>query len=124
MAFSERYSALVGEYFHRLVREPGTDLEAVKGSFGHGMRLKIGANLEDGRLVKVGFRAFACPHIIACCNYVVERLEGGPAGQLVEISIDELQEKFEVPVEKTGKLLILKDALRVCHDQYLLAKAT
>jgi NifU-like protein involved in Fe-S cluster formation len=96
----------------------GTDIHGAAGSEQCGTSIVFAADLRDERLHKLGFRAFACPHIIAACNRVAERLEGGPAQALGELRIDELQAEFDIPVEKAGKLLILEDAVRACYRNY------
>jgi hypothetical protein len=101
----------------------GTDIRGAAGSTQCGTLIVFGADVRAQRLHKLGFRAFACPHIIAACNRVAEQLEGGPAQALSEFPVDELQAEFDIPVEKAGKLLILKDALQACYTDYRARKA-
>jgi NifU-like protein involved in Fe-S cluster formation len=112
------YSAVVADYFRRPVRELGNDMRGAAGSDQRGAVIWLGADVCDGILRNVGFRAFACPHIIAACNRVAEQLEGAPAEALLEIGLDDLRRQFEIPVEKTGKLLILQDAAGACYADY------
>jgi NifU-like protein involved in Fe-S cluster formation len=112
------YSAAVADYFRRPVRELGDGIRGEAGSDQRGAVIWLGADVSDGILRNVGFRAFACPHIIAACNRVAEQLEGAPAEALLEIGLDDLLRQFEIPVEKTGKLLILKDAAGACYADY------
>jgi hypothetical protein len=94
----------------------GTAAVGVAGSEQQGTLISLGVDVKDGLLRNVGFRAFACPHIISACNDVAEGLEGLPPEALLEIDALQLQAKFGIPVEKAGKLLILKDAARACYD--------
>lgn len=112
------YTDKVGEYFRRPARPMGTDIRGVAGSEQCGTWIEFAADLQDQRLHKLGFRAFACPHIIAACNRVAELLEGGPVQALNELHIGELQTEFDIPVEKAGKLLILQDAVQACYNDY------
>jgi len=112
------YTDKVGEYFRRPARPMGADIRGMAGSEQWGTWIVFAADLRDQRLHKLGFRAFACPHIIAVCNRVAEQLEGGPAQALNELPIDELQTEFDIPVEKAGKLLILQDALQGCYSDF------
>jgi hypothetical protein len=73
--------------------------------------------VEGQKFAGLGFRVFACPHIIAACRQVVERLEGEPVSAAVAINWPELQQTLGMPVEKAGKLLIIQDAIEsLCHE--------
>jgi NifU-like protein involved in Fe-S cluster formation len=96
----------------------GADIRGAAGSTQCGTSIVFGADVRAQRVHKLGFRAFACPHIIAACHRVAEQLEGGPVQALSELRIDELQAEFDIPVEKAGKLLILQDAARACYRDY------
>ena len=113
---SPRYAAAVGDYFGPPVRGCGRDLAGEAGSVGQGAWVRVAADEVSGHLQNVGFRVFGCPHIIALCNRVAELLEGAPVAELREIALDELAREFEIPVEKAGKLLIVKDALAACSS--------
>lgn len=108
----------VGEYFRRPARPMGADIRGAAGSTQCGTLIEFGAEVHAQRLHKLGFRAFACPHIIAACQRVAEQLEGGPVQALGELRIEELQAEFDIPVEKAGKLLILQDAAQACYSDY------
>jgi NifU-like protein involved in Fe-S cluster formation len=109
-----RYSATVGEYFARPVRPGGTDLRGEAGSERAGTQICVAADLVGERLQNVGFRVFGCPHTIALAHRAAELLEGAPATLLRDLPLEELAQEFNLPVEKTGKLLIIKDALTAC----------
>jgi NifU-like protein involved in Fe-S cluster formation len=109
------YPESVLAYFHRPVLAGGAMLRGEAGSVGQGAWICVTTDVLDGQLRNVGFRAFACPHIIAACNRAAELLEGGPLEALQDIELDKLQQEFEIPVEKAGKLLILKDAFANCY---------
>ncbi|MDP6436579.1 MAG: hypothetical protein QF790_03865 [Gammaproteobacteria bacterium] len=112
------YSDAVAEYFLRPPLAGGSELRGEAGSLARGTWVCVSADTQDGNLHNMGFRAFACPHIIAACNWVMERLEGCPVGALCEVEPEALQTRFDIPVEKAGKLLILKDALLACYEDY------
>ena len=83
-----------------------------------GTLIAFTADVSGGRLHNLGFRVFACPHIIAACNWCVDYLEGGPIEALARIPLDDLGAELDIPVEKAGKLLILQDALLACYTDY------
>jgi NifU-like protein involved in Fe-S cluster formation len=111
------YSDAVRDYFGREPKQPGGDATGEAGSMERGTWLQFGADISDGRLSQVGFRAFACPHIIAACQRVAELLEGAPIEALEALNPEEIQQEFEIPVDKAGKLLILMDALSACRER-------
>jgi hypothetical protein len=110
-----RYAPAVREYFSRPVCASSAELSGEAGSVRQGACIRVTAGQVSGHLQNVGFRAFACPHIIALCNRAAEVLEGAPLVALQELPLDDLAREFEIPVEKAGKLLILKDALAACY---------
>ena len=112
------YNAEVARYFRPPPAGMSRELLVRAGSERQSVIVELYADIADQTLRNVGFRVFACPHIIAACQKAAEMLEGAPVGQLggsALISLQEsLQQEFDIPVEKAGKLLILKDALSVC----------
>ena len=58
------------------------------------------------------FRAYGCPHVIAACEAsLCADFEGRKPGRRPTSSIQtRLCERLSVPVEKTGRILVLEDA--------------
>jgi NifU-like protein involved in Fe-S cluster formation len=110
-----RYVPAVQHYFRRPLPASSAELSGEAGSVRQGAWVRVTADRVSGQLQNVGFRVFACPHIIALCNRAAEVLEGAPLAALRELPLDEMAREFEIPVEKAGKLLILKDALAACY---------
>jgi NifU-like protein involved in Fe-S cluster formation len=90
------------------------------GDRAHGTWVQFDVRLagRDGaaRVREARFLAYGCPHVIAVADWVAEHAAGaagGPAaaGGLPE-SVSALQQRFAVPVEKRGRLLIIEDAWR------------
>ncbi len=54
--------------------------------------------------------AFACPHVIAVSAWLAEQAVGRPVQPRLPESVQALRERFAVPVEKMGRLLIIEDA--------------
>jgi hypothetical protein len=63
-------------------------------------------------LESVRFLAYACPHVIAVADWVAEQSTGKPALPALPESVQALRRRFEVPIEKLGRLLIVEDAWR------------
>jgi len=58
----------------------------------------------------VRFLAYGCPHVIAVADWVAGRAVGGPAQPALPESVHALRARFDMPVEKLGRLLIIEDA--------------
>ena len=72
---AQQYAPQVARYFDRPLLAMGRDLQGAAGAIEQGLHIRFGADVQNEKLAKVGFRAFACPHIIAACNRVAEQLE-------------------------------------------------
>ena len=77
-----------------------------------GIRLELSAALDGGRVQALAFKAYGCPHVIAATEAACAELEGQDAVQLLEFSASGLMQSLSVPVEKTGRILVLEDAIR------------
>jgi hypothetical protein len=115
---AQHYSAHLGQYFGRPPRSMGQDIRGEAGSERQGAWICFAADVRDNCLYNVGFRAFACPHIIAGCHRIAEQLEGAGLEVLPDVPLDDLKTEFNIPIEKAGKLLILKDAINACYEDY------
>jgi hypothetical protein len=116
---ARQYSRAVDEYFWRPAPAVhGSDIAGAAGSIESGTQVVVAAEVAGGRLKNVGFRLFACPHIMSCCNWLAEQLEGEAPEALQQVLVQDLRQKFDIPAEKAGKLLILKDALDACYNSY------
>jgi NifU-like protein involved in Fe-S cluster formation len=65
---------------------------------------------QPAAIADVRFLAFACPHVIAIADYVAQAAVGKPAAAALPETIDALRRRFELPVEKLGRLLLIEDA--------------
>ena len=109
---SDPYSGRVRELFAR-PRHAG----ALEGGLGaavddQGVRLSLTARMANGRVERMAFQAYGCPHVIAAAEAACAELEGREAVQLLEFSASGLMQSLPVPVEKTGRILVLEDAIR------------
>ncbi len=90
---------------------------ALEGGHGHsvddqGVRLGLTATLDGTRIEAMAFRAYGCPHVIAAAEAACAELEGREAVELLDFSAAGLMQSLSVPVEKTGRILVLEDAIR------------
>lgn len=63
-----------------------------------------------GRIVAARFLTFGCPHTIAVSAWIAEHAVGLALRPALPVSVAELSERFDVPVEKRGRLFIIEDA--------------
>jgi NifU-like protein involved in Fe-S cluster formation len=77
-----------------------------------GMRIALSARVSQGNIGALRFRAWGCPHFIAAAEAFCTDFEGRPAADLAGFSNLEVMQTLSVPVEKTGRILVLEDAVR------------
>ncbi len=105
--YSERVRALFAEPAHA-----GTlDGPCVRID-DQGVRIELSAALDAGRLEKLAFRAYGCPHTIAAAEAFCAEFEGREVKALDAFSSADLMQNLPVPHEKTGRILVLEDAVR------------
>ena len=76
------------------------------------VRIRLSAIVDGGVIRTMRFRAWGCPHLIAAAEAACAALEGQAAAGLVDWSASDLMENLPVPVEKTGRILVLEDTVR------------
>lgn len=83
-----------------------------------GAWLVIAAGIDEGNIAAMRFRALACPHLLAAAELACRDLEGEAGGALLTYSALGLRDRLALPVEKTGRLLLLEDVLRRLGRQF------
>lgn len=95
-----------------LNRSYDTVLSADVAEAGSDVRLVMAAGLEDGKIVALRFRASACPHLIAAAELLCRDFEGSTPEELARVDVNKLVARLSVPLVKTGRILLLEDAVR------------
>jgi NifU-like protein involved in Fe-S cluster formation len=108
------YSDLTRRYFTSAasageLRGPGV-FRGAGGNRELGTWVQFDLKIQDGKLEAARFLAFGCPHTIAVSAWLAEQAVGKALRPGLPESVQALQERFAVPVEKTGRLLIIEDA--------------
>jgi NifU-like protein involved in Fe-S cluster formation len=98
----------------RLSPGPGTTVTGRAGDLAEGILVAFEARIDAGHIAGVAFRAYGCPHTIAACSLVAERLRGLPATALTDFDLADVAADLDLPPEKRGRLLRIEDALRMC----------
>ena len=108
----EPYNAVVRENF----AHPGHAGDVPDGAVGYfedqGISIRLSAGVTGGVLERLRFRAWGCPHVLAACEEFCRRYQGRPASDLEEFETARIMEDLAVPVEKTGRILVLEDTVR------------
>ncbi|MDX2412678.1 MAG: iron-sulfur cluster assembly scaffold protein [Woeseiaceae bacterium] len=77
-----------------------------------GVRMAFSAQLAAGRIDTLRFQAWGCPHVIAAAEAFCADYEGRSTAELLDFSRSDLMQSLSVPVEKTGRILVIEDAVR------------
>ncbi len=109
---SDPYGSIVRELFAdpahvgQLADAPGVLVE------DQGVRIAFSAKAAAGRIDALRFQAWGCPHVIAAAEAFCSNYEGKTVADLLEFSVSGLMQSLSVPVEKTGRILVIEDAVR------------
>ena len=106
--YSEKVRALFGDPAHAGVIEDAVSVEIED----QGVRIALFAVVTATTLERLGFLAWGCPHLIAAAEGFCRDFEGKQPADLLEFSSADLMQSLSVPVEKTGRILVLEDAAR------------
>jgi nitrogen fixation NifU-like protein len=111
-----KYNDLTRRYFEQppscgVLSGPGT-FRGAAGSRAQGtwVQFDVQAPGEARVIEAASFLAFGCPHVIAVAAWLAEQAVGRPAEPALPESVQTLRARFDVPVEKLGRLLIVEDA--------------
>ena len=83
-----------------------------------GVRLCLCAQAGGDLIQALSFKAWGCPHLIAAAEAFCDAYEGRPVTELLEFEASGLMESLSVPVEKTGRILVLEDAVRTLGKSF------
>ena len=108
------YSDLTRRYFESAayageLQGPGV-FRGAAGDKEQGTWVQFELQVTRGSVQAARFRALACPHTIAVSAWLAEAVQGNALQAKLPESVQALRDRFEVPVEKMGRLLIIEDA--------------
>ncbi len=109
---SEPYNDVVRGLFEAPAHAGDLDGAATAYVADQGMRIALSARLSRGDIAALRFRALGCPHFIAAAEVFCTDYEGRPAADLAGFSTSGIMQTLSIPVEKTGRILVLEDAVR------------
>ena len=110
---TDPYSERVRELFAN--PEHAGELEGAPRAYvdDQGVRVALTARCDAGLITALRFKAWGCPHLIAATEAFCRQYEGRPGSDVAEFRIVEIMQTLPVPTEKTGRILVLEDAVRV-----------
>lgn len=109
---SDPYSAEVRALFAAPEHSGVLDTALCVAVEDQGVRISLFATVGEGIVTGLRFQAWGCPHVIAAAEAFCVASEGCAAGELLEFSVSGLMQSLSVPVEKSGRILVLEDAVR------------
>ena len=108
------YNDLTRRYFEApanagVLVGPGT-FRGSAGDRAHGTWVQFDLQTHAGTVQDARFLAFGCPHVIAVSAWLAEQALGRPLTAALPESVQTLRERFDIPLEKLGRLLVIEDA--------------
>jgi NifU-like protein involved in Fe-S cluster formation len=82
------------------------------GDRAQGTWVQFDVKCDADSVTDARFLVFGCPHTIAAAAWLAQAVVGTAPRCGMPESVQALRERFEVPVEKLGRLLIVEDALK------------
>lgn len=114
---ADPYSERVRDFFANPVHA-GQVPDAVRVRVDdQGVRLELSACCRDDRLETLRFRAWGCPHLLAAAEAFCRDYEGSRCARLAGFGAAEIMQTLPVPMEKTGRILVLEDAVRLLEQR-------
>jgi NifU-like protein involved in Fe-S cluster formation len=89
-----------------------------------GVQIRLALSEADGQIESLRFLAYGCPHVIAACEQFCRTFEGGPITAIDGFRAADIMRELSVPVEKTGRILVLEDAVRLLGQEIASAAAS
>lgn len=112
------YNCLTLQYFENPVHAGDLDEQysvrarALVEESMAGARVEMVVGLLDGKLKECRYRVFGCPHLLAACEWLCSYYEGKTLLELQQFRAADCMVVLQVPIEKTGRILLLEDAIR------------
>ena len=83
-----------------------------------GVRLQLSARVAGAEIAEMRFRAWGCPHLIAAAEWLCGYYEGRPLSALEDFPRAPIMENLAIPMEKTGRILVLEDTVRLLGQKF------
>lgn len=110
---TEPYNPKVRKFFAETAHAGRLDEAIVVVNADQGIRVELSALVGGERILKICFRAWGCPHTIAACEAACADIEGGAAADLEKFAAGKLMQSLAVPAEKSARILVIEDTVRL-----------
>ena len=101
------------------------DVRIVDGEAGREQRgtcVRFWLRLRGSDVLEARYQAYGCPHTLAVCEWLAERLEAGEAACVGNPA--DWCRTLGVPIVKLGRLLVVEDALQAALKKVAPPSAT
>lgn len=109
---ADPYSDTVRRHFASAQHAGTLDSGWTASAEGQGMQVELAARCESNRLLELRFRAYGCPHFVAAADAFCEMHTGQRPAELEHFDAGQLMQTLGIPTQKTGRILVLEDAVR------------
>ena len=99
------------------VQKPYSSVVSATADDRQGNTIQLAAGIDGEILQELRFRALACPHLIAAAEYFCGRFEGRATMSLQEFDPWETVRELQIPPSKTGRILLLEDAIQLLRQK-------
>lgn len=100
-----------------LKRRYPVELEGKAADSASGSRVVLAAGIDRQVFREVRFRVFGCPHLVAAAEAWCHDAEGRSVTAPCAPAVTDLMALLDIPVEKTGRILVLEDAWQALLKQ-------
>ena len=109
---ADPYNKTVREYFSA-PQHAGNIPDSPAAYFDdQGIRLRFSAQVKKDRLTSMRFAVWGCPHVVAAAEAVCRHFEGSAVAELDNFPSAQIMRDLAVPIEKTGRILVVEDTVR------------
>jgi len=108
---ADPYNATVRELFANPLHGGNLADATVIELAEQGVQIRLALSEADGQIESLRFLAYGCPHVIAACELFCRTFEDGPIAAIAGFRAADIMRDLSVPVEKTGRILVLEDAV-------------
>jgi len=115
---ADPYNAAVRELFAKPAHAGDVDDGKSVQVDNQGVRVRLSATARAGKIEAMRFRAWGCPHLIAAADWLCDYYEGRVIEALEEFPRAPIMENLAIPMEKTGRILVLEDTVRSLGQKF------
>jgi len=121
------YNDAVRQYFFRpdhagdLQDRYDVSLTAEVSESAHGAHVVLAAGIDGETVSALAYRVRGCPHLVAALELLCTKLENRPVAALEKLATADITQELGVPVEKSGRILLLEDAVAMLWSQFAAA---